>query len=77
LFGSHAQLVSVVVYTKVAENILSFVDDENLSRITKKLMWCTTVCDVVLQGIDKLLICFDTVYIGYLSVCTTKEDSNS
>jgi hypothetical protein len=43
--------------TKVAENILNFVADENLSIIAKKFMWCTTVCDVIFQGIDKLLIC--------------------
>jgi hypothetical protein len=63
--------------TKVAENILNFVSDENLSRITKKFMWCTTVCDVVLQDNGKLLICFDTVHNGDLSVCTNKQDSNS
>jgi hypothetical protein len=34
--------------TKVAENILNFVADENLSGIAKKFMWCTTVCDVIL-----------------------------
>jgi hypothetical protein len=64
-------------YTKGAENILNFVADENLTKITKPFMWCTMVGDVVLQGIDKLLIGFDTLHIGDLSVCTNKEDSNS
>jgi hypothetical protein len=63
--------------TKSLENILNFVSDENLIRITKKYMWCATVCDVFLQGIDKLLIAFDTIHIGNLSDRTNKEDSNS
>jgi hypothetical protein len=33
--------------TKVAENILKYLADETLSKITKKFMWCTTVCDVI------------------------------
>jgi hypothetical protein len=40
-------------------------------------MWCTTICDIVLQGIDKLRIGFDTIHISDLRVRTNKEYSYS
>jgi hypothetical protein len=41
------RLPTFVTKVAVAENILNFVADENLSGIAKKFMWCTTVCDVI------------------------------
>jgi hypothetical protein len=62
---------------KSTKDIKNLVTNKNLSAIADKFVRGTALDDVIFQGIDKLLVCFNTINISNLGVCTTKQDSGS
>ncbi len=60
-----------------AEDILDFVTDLHLSSVTDKLGRSSPFTDVVFEGINELLVHFNTVDISNMGVGTIEDDSGS
>ena len=66
-----------ITNTKSTKYIKNFVTNNYLCSITKELMWCSKLNDVIFEGINKPLVCFDTINISDLCFSANKKDSSS
>jgi hypothetical protein len=66
-----------ITNTEGAQDINYLVANNGLSTVTDELQGCTSLNNVILQGIDKLFVCLDTINISNFSVNSNKNDSSS
>jgi hypothetical protein len=65
-----------VINAEGAQYIGYLVTNNGLSTIAKEFQWCPSLDDVILQGIDKLFVCLDTINISNLNVNSNKNYSS-
>ena len=61
---------------KSMKDVLDFVANLNLSTITDQFSHGSPITDVILKGVDELLVGFNSIYIHDVGLGANKKDSS-